>query len=74
MLNLPKRGFQMTEPGQPVFPHRRNPDGSFDSICRVCFATVARCNTEDELKEMERNHVCDKHLPPRECFMSPDAG
>ena len=39
--------------------HRRNHDGSFDAICRTCFATVAHSSDEDVLEELERNHTCD---------------
>ena len=42
----------------PFFPHRRNKDGSFDSICLKCFATVASHKTEEELKEQDKVHVC----------------
>ena len=31
--NFPETRLQMTDPGKPVFPHRLNRDGSFDSIC-----------------------------------------
>jgi hypothetical protein len=40
------------------YPHRRNRDGSFDSICLNCFATLATARTEPELFEHDRNHVC----------------
>jgi hypothetical protein len=41
-----------------TFPHRRNRDGSFDSICGICFATVGSAATERELEPMEMKHVC----------------
>jgi hypothetical protein len=31
------------------YTHKRNEDGSFNSICLVCFRTVASNMTEDEL-------------------------
>jgi hypothetical protein len=40
------------------FKYRHNPDGSVDSICLVCFATVATCAREDDLVKGERIHVC----------------
>jgi len=40
------------------FPHRRNPDGTFDSICTQCFQTVATEATEAELIWAERTHNC----------------
>jgi hypothetical protein len=42
------------------FPHRRNRDGSFDSICLNCFLTVAKSFSESELEEFEEKHYC-KH-------------
>lgn len=41
------------------FVHRRNRDGSIDSICTQCFATVATCEFEAELLQAERFHACD---------------
>jgi hypothetical protein len=46
----------------PFFPHRRNKDGSFTSICLKCFATVASHMTEEELKDQDKNHVCVKSI------------
>jgi hypothetical protein len=44
----------------PVFyPHRRNPDGSFYSLCLDCLATVAVANSEAELAEYDSKHVCE---------------
>ena len=40
------------------YPHRRNRDGSFDSICLNCFATLATARTEPELLVYEEMHVC----------------
>jgi hypothetical protein len=41
------------------FPHRRNADGSYDSICIVCLATVASVLKEEQLYLRESAHVCD---------------
>jgi hypothetical protein len=41
------------------YPHRRNEEGSYDSICRRCFATVVRGKAEAELQAYEAAHVCD---------------
>jgi hypothetical protein len=43
---------------RPNFPHRYNDDGSYDSICTLCFQTVAKARIEIELSEHERNHKC----------------
>jgi hypothetical protein len=39
------------------YPHRRNKNGSYDSICLKCFATVAANKTDDELAELDKRHV-----------------
>lgn len=41
-----------------AFPHRRNPDGTFDSICTHCFTTIATTTAEAELEGAERAHTC----------------
>jgi hypothetical protein len=41
------------------YPHRLNRDGSFDSICLTCFATVVYAKTEAELVDSDKDHVCD---------------
>jgi hypothetical protein len=41
-------------------PHRANYDGSFDSICLLCFATIANSRIEAELTTPEMNHTCDR--------------
>lgn len=41
------------------FPHRANEDGTFDSICRHCYATVASSSREAELALPEHTHICD---------------
>jgi len=43
---------------RPDFPHRRKPNGTFDSICTRCFLTVATADTEADLKAAERTHDC----------------
>jgi hypothetical protein len=43
----------------PNYSHRLNRDGSFDSICTTCFATVARAKIEAELTELDATHVCN---------------
>jgi hypothetical protein len=45
-----------------LYPHRHNYDGSFDSICRTCFATIGRASNEATLAELEKIHSCDPGL------------
>jgi len=48
----------MTYRSAPFFPHRRNPDGTLNSICLSCLETIASHKTEEELKELDKQHVC----------------
>jgi hypothetical protein len=49
----------MPLPLKPSFPHRRNVDGTHDSICTMCLATVATVKREWELTRYESVHVCE---------------
>jgi len=40
------------------FPHRHNADGTYDSICPVCFRTVGTHRVETVLLKYEEEHVC----------------
>jgi hypothetical protein len=42
------------------FPHRNNPDGSWDAICPKCHRTIARARTEAALLRIELRHNCDE--------------
>jgi hypothetical protein len=42
-----------------AFAHRDNSNGTTDSICRTCLATVANAFWEADLESAERNHECD---------------
>jgi hypothetical protein len=42
----------------PRFLHRRNEDGTFDSICLKCFLTVDTQNHEADLAAKEHAHAC----------------
>jgi hypothetical protein len=41
------------------FAHRRNADGSYDSICTKCFLTAAWAEKEESLSSSESAHVCE---------------
>ncbi len=43
---------------QPKFPHRQNEDGTWDSICPLCYVNSATATCEDELEELEKRHIC----------------
>jgi hypothetical protein len=49
----------MTAHSNANFPHRHNKDGSYDSICTTCHATVATVNRETELAQYEHSHACN---------------
>lgn len=55
----------------PFYPHRRDKDGSFSSICLTCFATVAIKMTEADLMEEEKKHVCISSPISRRGNLSP---
>jgi len=55
----------MTQPDPPLFTYRLNFDGTLDSICRRCFATVASSESVPELHLKESDHVCDPMLVER---------
>jgi hypothetical protein len=44
---------------EPFFPHRRNRDGSYDSICLTCFETIGSAGTQEELVKIDKEHVCE---------------
>jgi hypothetical protein len=47
----------------PLYAHRRNSDGSHDSICTLCYATVATARSEAHLAQHEHDHVCNSYWP-----------
>jgi hypothetical protein len=49
----------MQESSRPRFHHRRNLNGTHDSICPDCYLTIASTVQEFELSEHESAHVCD---------------
>lgn len=52
----------MASPVPNTFVHRENRDGTWDSICRVCYATVCTSPWEADLDRAEKAHVCDPAL------------
>ena len=42
-----------------IFIRRLNPEGSFESICPVCFETVGGQDEEEDLARDEHAHACD---------------
>jgi hypothetical protein len=50
------------------YPHRRNSNDSFDSICLTCFATFANAKTEPELLEYDKNHICEPATVSQRAF------
>ena len=41
------------------FPHRMNKNGTIDSICPRCYATIATSTWEADLDRIESGHVCE---------------
>jgi len=52
----------------PFFPHRRNRDGSFDSICLKCLLTIANAKNEADLATHDRRHVCVPSILSQRAF------
>jgi hypothetical protein len=48
----------VAEPLGYIFPHKRDLDGIYKSICPLCFKTVASGPKEDDLAATEAAHVC----------------
>ena len=44
----------------PTFRHRRNQDGTWDSICMRCYLTAAHTLGEQSLRSVESGHRCDE--------------
>jgi hypothetical protein len=42
-----------------LFSHRHNRDDTHDSICILCYATVASVQNEADLAQFEHDHVCE---------------
>ena len=53
------KGETMLERNGHRFHHRRNGNGTHDSICCECYLTVASASGELELAEYERAPACD---------------
>jgi hypothetical protein len=42
-----------------AYTHRRNPDGTTESVCRKCFTTVVTASRDADLDNAEHSHLCD---------------
>jgi hypothetical protein len=60
-MPIHEKSIEMVVEHVATFPHRHNPNGSFDSICPKCFATVSSKRNETELAGDETNHDCLSH-------------
>jgi hypothetical protein len=40
------------------YTHRKRVDGTWDSICMICYHTATKSLTEPELRESEAGHKC----------------
>ncbi len=41
------------------FRYRQNPDGTWDSICLLCFQTAASAEHFEDLAVLEEQHRCE---------------
>jgi hypothetical protein len=53
----PPRGCRMF--WNKPFSHRRNKDGTIDSICTRCYLRVGTARNESELPKIEHSHTCN---------------
>jgi hypothetical protein len=53
------------------YPHRRNKDGSYTSICLRCLAQVARADIEGELAAHDNIHECNPAMLAERYFVEP---
>lgn len=49
----------MDSPSVSQFLRRPPNNGKFESICKLCFHTVAKVESEADLETAEKDHVCD---------------
>jgi hypothetical protein len=56
--NCPSDPHRLSDQSAERFPHRLK-DSHYESICRVCFRTIASSRDESELAIEEEKHVCD---------------
>jgi hypothetical protein len=54
----PNKGNGPASPSAVQYAHRSNYDGTLDSICKLCYLTVARAYRESDLSHLELRHVC----------------
>ena len=53
---------------------RQNIDGSYDSICMKCFATISGTQSKIEAEDERNTHVCDSaFLAERGYFTRPES-
>ena len=53
-----------------LFPRKRNKDGSYDSICLTCFATVGGCGPDGEPPQHDQHHICDSAFLAERCLFT----
>ena len=62
---LPRKEVAMTHTVSAAYAHRQNRDGSIDSICKTCFATIAQAKNELALTQHEWAHSCPEWIRSR---------
>jgi hypothetical protein len=55
----------VTNPVSTLYTHRRKADGSHDSICLACLATISSQMNEEALAREEEDHVCKFRFPSK---------
>ena len=58
----PPEDMQVDPLSSEDYAHRKNEDGTFDSICLYCFRTIASAKDESDLGVREKRHSCDAKI------------
>jgi hypothetical protein len=53
----------MAKKATPSYSYRINKEGSYDSVCLRCFATIATAKEVAELHTQGKEHICHPHSP-----------
>jgi hypothetical protein len=62
----------MADEGAARFSHQKKTDGSIDSICLACLATISSQDTGVALEREEEDHVCRFAFPARRAGRLPE--
>jgi hypothetical protein len=53
--------MQVSQEPSKIFAHRLGKDEKYNSVCHICFRTVALARREKDLIRVERKHECSPY-------------